>query len=123
MKKQFQIASEAKNRSGAGMLASVVRKSKMGLALFSRYIFVAVIIFLVAFMVSCGGGGGGSPKSLAKEGFALQKEAFVVGSGDNVEAANAYMKKFEAHNEKVKKLSPEQKKIYDAELWQLMQAK
>jgi len=121
MKNQFQIASEAKNRSGAGKLASVVRKSKMGLAMFSRYIFVAVIVFLVAVMVSCGGGG--SPKSLAKEGFALQKEAFVVGSGNNVEAANAYMKKFEAHNEKVKKLTPEQKKIYDTELLQLMQAK
>ena len=81
---------------------------------------IAVIAIIGCMAVSCGGGG--SSKSLAKEAFALQKEAFEVGSGTDADAASAYMKKFEAHTEKVKKLSPDQKKAYDEELLKLMQA-
>ena len=80
---------------------------------------IAVIAIIGCMVVSCGGGS--NPKSLAKEAISLTKEAFEVGSGTDVDAANAYMKKYEAHTEKVKKLSPEQKKIYEAELLKLMQ--
>ena len=85
---------------------------------------IAGIIALVAIIgcmaVSCGGGG--NPKSLAKEGLALTKEAFKIGAGEDVDAANAYMKKAEAHREKVEKLSAEQKKVYETELLRLFEA-
>ena len=81
---------------------------------------IALVAIIGCMAVSCGGGG--SPKSLAKEAVALTKEAFEVGAGNDVNAANAYMKKFEAHQEKVKKLSADQKKAYETELKRLMEA-
>jgi len=60
MKNKFQIASKVKNSSLASTGAHETRKIKKGLSLFSSCLFIVVIVFLSAVMVSCSGRGGSS---------------------------------------------------------------
>jgi len=75
----------------------------------------------VVVIMSCGGGD--SPQALAKQGVSLLKDAGVLmqsGKDKSSPEVKALEKKSDAHREKVDKLSPEDKKIYDEELGKLM---
>jgi len=77
---------------------------------------IAITAMIVFSLVGCGGSSS-DPKSLAKEALDLTKDAMAAIL--NPSKASSVQKKWEAHYDKVEKLSDADKEIYEAELLRL----
>ena len=83
-----------------------------------------IAVIAVSLVIGMAGCGGNSPKALAKQGYELMQELNSLMeqgkfNNPNDPAVEAYTKKTNALNEKVSKLSAEDKEIMNAELKRL----